>query len=220
MQTMVTAHSGCEGTPDNSLAYVRHALQGQADALEIDVHRRRSGELYISHDPSEAAQPNLQEVFSLLRGSGRKLNCDLKEPGLEQAVLALAEQSGVGQQILFSGEVAWEALRDERVRCRTLMNIECVLPEIAQAYHRGEMPGAETAGQAAQVFARTGALALNVNVKMCTLEILALFRERGVPLSVWTVNEEDAARRMLEAQVFNITSREPGMVCSLRNQRV
>lgn len=32
MHTMITAHSGCEGRPDNSLEYVQYALHCGADA--------------------------------------------------------------------------------------------------------------------------------------------------------------------------------------------
>lgn len=51
MHTMITAHSGCEGRPDNSLEYVQYALHCGADALEVDVHPKDDG-FYISHDPS------------------------------------------------------------------------------------------------------------------------------------------------------------------------
>ena len=36
--TILTAHSGADGFPDNSLVFVRHALASGADALEIDGH--------------------------------------------------------------------------------------------------------------------------------------------------------------------------------------
>ena len=63
MHTMITAHSGCEGRPDNSLEYVQYALHCGADALEVDVHPKDDG-FYISHDPSDGAHPDLKDVFS------------------------------------------------------------------------------------------------------------------------------------------------------------
>ena len=35
--TNITAHSGSDGTPDNSMEFVHYALTTSADALEIDV---------------------------------------------------------------------------------------------------------------------------------------------------------------------------------------
>ena len=113
MHTMITAHSGCEGRPDNSLEYVQYALHCGADALEVDVHPKDDG-FYISHDPSDGAHPDLKDVFSLIRGSGVKVNCDLKHPGIEHAVLTLAQACGVDEQLIFSGSVSLEAIQDPR----------------------------------------------------------------------------------------------------------
>ena len=115
MHTMITAHSGCEGRPDNSLEYVQYALHCGADALEVDVHPKDDG-FYISHDPSDGAHPDLKDVFSLIRGSGVKVNCDLKHPGIEHAVLTLAQACGVDEQLIFSGSVSLEAIRSGAAR--------------------------------------------------------------------------------------------------------
>ena len=34
---MITAHSGADGTKENSLEFVAYAMQTGADALEVDV---------------------------------------------------------------------------------------------------------------------------------------------------------------------------------------
>ena len=129
MHTMITAHSGCEGRPDNSLEYVQYALHCGADALEVDVHPKDDG-FYISHDPSDGAHPDLKDVFSLIRGSGVKVNCDLKHPGIEHAVLTLAQACGVDEQLIFSGSVSLEAIQDPAIRCRTFWNIESAMPAL------------------------------------------------------------------------------------------
>ena len=41
-QTMITAHSGADGTPDNSLVFVRHALTLPVDALMFDFNDSRA----------------------------------------------------------------------------------------------------------------------------------------------------------------------------------
>ena len=107
---LITAHSGCDGTPDNSLEFVRHALQTNADALEVDVRKTENGGLAISHDPIAADQdaPTLQAVFSLVAPTEKKINCDLKEPDLEEAVIGLAREQGLLQRLIFSGTVSLE----------------------------------------------------------------------------------------------------------------
>ena len=45
----VTAHSGCEGTPDNSLEYIEKALALQVPVLEVDVCVRNDGTPVLLH---------------------------------------------------------------------------------------------------------------------------------------------------------------------------
>ena len=40
MSAIITAHSGSDGTPDNSLEFVRYALSCPVEALEVDVRVR------------------------------------------------------------------------------------------------------------------------------------------------------------------------------------
>ena len=129
MKTLITAHSGCDGTPDNSLEFISYALQCGADALEVDVRAAEDGTLYLSHDRTDAACPKLSQAFQMLRSSPMRINCDLKQPGLEEAVLALAASQGVAGQLLFSGDVSTERMRrDPEVRSRTLLNVRPILP--------------------------------------------------------------------------------------------
>ena len=39
---MITAHSGCEGTPENSLASIEKGIALGADCVEIDVRDSRA----------------------------------------------------------------------------------------------------------------------------------------------------------------------------------
>ena len=40
---MITAHSGADGTKENSLEFVAYAMQTGADALEVDVRMGENG---------------------------------------------------------------------------------------------------------------------------------------------------------------------------------
>lgn len=216
IQTLITAHSGCEGTPDNSLEYIRFALGCGADALEVDVRFREDG-LYISHDSTGAACPSLKEVFALARESGMKLNCDLKEPGLEERVLELARSCGLAERLCFSGDVSPEALKNPAVRERTLWNVENAVPFYWERWQAGIPFTEEDARQAARVCREHGVRAVNVHYRFCTPAYMAAFRESGVGVSAWTVDSEEEVRRLLEAGAFNITSRRPRMALALRD---
>lgn len=215
MRTIITAHSGCEGTPDNTLEYVRYALTCGADALEVDI-RFWNGDFCISHNPPEESCPKLEEVFELVGKSSMLLNCDLKEPGLEREVLALARPYGIAQRLVLSGTVSAEAAADPEIQRQVFWNVENALPCFWEQYKAGIPFTEEAARKAAEAFQRQGAKVINIHYGFCTPENLKIFQEYGIGVSAWTVNDEAQARRLLRAGVYNITSRKPQMVLALR----
>ena len=44
---MITAHSGCDGTPDNSMEHILKAIELGADCIEIDVNMGSRSPLYL-----------------------------------------------------------------------------------------------------------------------------------------------------------------------------
>ena len=212
MKTLITAHSGCDGTPDNSMEFVAHALQCGADALEVDVRGKPDGTLYLSHDLTEDDCPLLIQTFQMLRGGSVRINCDLKQPGLEESVLDLARSCGAADLLLFSGKVSVEKMAaDPEIRARTLLNVRSIRPEEGGPSIEEQLEGLRETCRAC------GASIINVDYDMCTDPILDWLREAGIGVSAWTVNDEAAARRLLDHGVYNITSRRPGMVLALRD---
>ena len=102
----ITAHSGCDGTPDNSMEFVRYALGSEGDCLEVDIRKNQNEELILSHDETVEGAVKLSQVFELLKEKPeKKINCDLKTPGLEVSVYQLAKEYGVERQLIYSGTV-------------------------------------------------------------------------------------------------------------------
>ena len=217
MQTMITAHSGCEGTEDNSIAHIQCALCSGVEAFEIDVHPGPDGQFYLSHDPADSENcVQLSTAFSMLRGSKLKINCDLKAHGIEARVLEMASAWGVGDQLIFSGSVTPEAMAIPEIRKRTFWNLEEAVPALYDRYQQGQPPTAEDLQTALQVFRKAGASVMNLYYKCCTPELLEACRSAGILVSAWTVNETDEAQRLLDAGIYNLTTRRPGMVRQLR----
>lgn len=157
-------------------------------------------------------------MFSLIRGSGVKVNCDLKHPGIEHAVLTLAQACGVDEQLIFSGSVSLEAIQDPAIRCRTFWNIESAMPTLYAQCEAGIPLTEEQIRAAISLYRRCGVQIVNLYYGLCTQERIALLRENGILASVWTVNDVSCARQFLDAGVYNITTRQPVMVCGLRKE--
>lgn len=139
---------------------------------------------------------------------------------MERAVLALAEECGVRDRVILTGEVSPELLqKDAAVRAHTFLNLECAVPELAERYALGAMPTAAEAAAAVQTCRRCGVRVVNVYYPVCTPENLAAFREWGIGVSAWTVNDRREALRLLDAGVVNLTTRAPTLLCQLRESR-
>jgi glycerophosphoryl diester phosphodiesterase len=129
----VFAHRGARvEAPENSRRAFRLARKLGADAIELDVHRARSGEIVVHHDPvvrlpsgAEARIrdldlaelrridlgggeriPTLEEALGEL-GPRMAMNIELKglglrSRGLEREVARIVDEAGVGKRILVS----------------------------------------------------------------------------------------------------------------------
>lgn len=213
METLITAHSGADGRPDNSLEYVAYALECGADALEIDVRRQSGGALAIGHDDATGA-PTLAEVFRIAAGrSGVKLNCDLKEPGLEAEVCRMAEEAGLSGRLILSGTVdAFCGVSGAEI----YLNLEEYVPDLYLNYR--EIPDFEltAAENIASVCKRAGIRTVNAYQGLITRRFARTLAEAGLGLSVWTVNEAWELKWFLGLGVRNITTRKPALALSLR----
>ena len=208
----ITAHSGADGTPDNSLAFVRHALTLPVDAFEIDAHRRADGVLVIAHDSDPTGRydgcPTLREVFTLAaQRPALAINCDLKDAGLERAVGALFADCGGANPLFFSGTVA-PAQTPRGVT--VLRNAE----ELVGGFYDRMRAGEEVA--CAQDIAAScladGVTVANVYYRACTDRFRETLAAHGIGVSVWTVDAPADALRFQAAGAFNLTTRAPGVL--------
>ena len=205
--TVITAHSGCEGTPPNSREHILAAITSGAEMLELDI-RQRDGLLYLSHDEGEDPRDcvSFDEFLELISPvPALRVNCDVKTDGLVEPVMAAANAMGQGWRILFTG----------------------------QCNHRGELIASLGAdlwismwpGKDNDIAVRETADActaadpiLNVHLSMISEENYAYLQERGMNFSAWTVDNEADIRRFLEMGITNITTRKPRLALALRDE--
>ncbi len=222
MKTLITAHSGADGYPDNSLAFVDYALQSGADALEIDVRRGAAGELMLGHDAPAADAPALREALRRVAAHPAvRLNCDLKEPGLEEAVCDAAREYGLAGRVILTGTVdAERCARLARLRetAEVWLNIEEYVPRFYYNYR--EIPDFElrAAEEIAAVCARCEIGTVNMNQALVTRRFLENLAARGVGLSAWTVNDEESLRWFFARGAANVTTRTARTALRLRGE--
>ncbi|MFC6463614.1 glycerophosphodiester phosphodiesterase [Marinilactibacillus sp. GCM10026970] len=206
---LLTAHSGSDGTPNNSLEFLDKMIDYNVDCLEIDVRRAQNGQLYLSHDAISSMDSTnclleLDAAFKHIskRSSKILINCDLKEKGLEAEVQWTAEKRNLFDQVLFSGTVEpshlsiWD-------RDKILYNIENCLPNI---YKIQELKKAHF--DVLHYFCKKYKLhTLNLYYGFCTKEWIELCHQNNIQLSVWTVDNLEMIQAFEQQELYNVTSK-------------
>ena len=220
-KTLITAHSGADGTPDNSMEFVRYALTRQTDVLEVDVRMGKDG-LIVSHDETGEEAVALKDIFETLAAfKDTRINCDLKEYGLEEDVLALARACGLpAKRILYSGSVkpAEQSLVCPWREVEVFWNVEECIPDVYALDESGQgnpLTEEETEKLIADC-RKYDIRVVNINEKYVTPEFLSAMKENGLGISAWTVNEPERIREFLDLEICNITTRNFAAAMALR----
>lgn len=208
MKTLITAHSGSDNTPDNSLEFVSYALKTSADALEIDV-RKLNGKLVISHDEASDNLPTLQDAFSLvIQHPSMKVNCDLKESNLELEVCQLAASNHLEKRLILTGTVNADLFpMHEFPDVQVYLNIELYVPNLYLNYR--EIPDFElkAAEEILKVCHRSKINTVNINQVIVTRRFIEILKKEGVGISAWTVDIPLEMDWFFSKGVTNMTTR-------------
>lgn len=199
---MITAHGGALGTGRNSKIYFENISTFKADAIEVDVHRRR-GLLYLSHLPaffSYRKKITLAQAFAFAKKNNVKINCDLKGKGLVSDVIKLAKEMGVTDLLIFTGSVrltdsdvltegeAWvNRIKGLPYKAKNVEKIKKALDDTKNPHFAG----------------------LNVNKMYATDAFLAECARCGVKLSIFTVDSYRELKRLVPLRPANITTNYP-----------
>jgi len=224
----ITAHSGCEGTPDNSIASVLAGIASGADTVEVDVRLDPNGVLRLTHDIPEnfADAVTLEEAFQAVIGTDTAINCDLKHYEALYPTIALADQYALARdQFVFSGSVDVKMLlADPQIsrRARIFLNSE----EIA-IHLLGSRPAsrteemrlfAEDPAAIAELMKKAGAEALNAPFEHVPSALITSLRAAGIELSLWTANTDEDISRLLGEDLLSLTTRRPAAAVRLREK--
>lgn len=227
MHPYITAHSGCENTPDNSLESVRTGIALGADFVEVDVRLDPTGAPRLTHDMPAAydALLTIEDAFRAVAAAPRcGVNCDLKESAALRPALALADRCGVTpEKLAFSGSVPIPLLLAEPQLARRaafFLNSEIVCAHLmgddSPSYEAQFRYVAGHVAEIADLLDRTGAKALNAPYQGVPGPLLRALRAGGIALSLWTVNDEASLARLLKEDVLNITTRTVRSALRLR----
>jgi glycerophosphoryl diester phosphodiesterase len=233
---LVIAHRGFSWrAPENTLASYRLAMEVGAEMAECDVYLSKDGVPVLIHDATLTRTtngtgnvkaftvaelqafdagawkgkefvgeriPTLEEVLALVKGHMR-LVIEIKEPNIEQEVVNTIKKAGVlpGEVMIFSFH---------RSAVEKITQIEPGLPSLWLLSH---LPGKK--GQRAELLAQAiqiRASAVGLAKKRVDAAFVQMAHERGLPVYVYTVNEEKDMRMLAKMGVDGLISDRPDLL--------
>lgn len=225
---IITAHSGCDGTPDNSMEHILKGIELGADCIEIDINMDDQGKMWLTHNPLEDYSKcvPLDEALRVICESGLAINCDLKAENLLYPVLEAAEAAGFKREkLVFSGSVNVDLLRKDPAvakRARIFLNLEQIYPYLP--YDKPQSRAEEAVyfdahvEELAAIVKEVEAECVNPSFRMMSSERIALSLSHGINLSLWTVNEEDEQRTLIREDLVNLTTRNVAGALRIRKE--
>jgi glycerophosphoryl diester phosphodiesterase len=203
---MITAHSGCDNTAPNSMEGIIAALNKNVDFIEVDL-RLYKEKVYLSHDVVDGNQLDryvtFQEVLKLLALDKVNLNCDLKEIGVFEYALKDLREYGMEERAIFTGDYDNSKI-DTNAKYRYFLNVE---RKDLQLYNNIiEDQDADKIIDFYKNNKDSTMAALNMNYRSISPSAQTMFYTSGIPISYWTVDDPNEIDRLLQNNVFSITT--------------
>ncbi len=198
----LTAHTGCEDTPDNSLDSIRVGAAAGADVVEIDLRFDSQGKPFLSHDELKGGEPDLESAFKeLLKHEKLKMNVDCKTVDNLQIVQELMLSYGLSGRIFYTGiEEKDVPAAKETPLIPYYLNIKLKKSAVSNEKYINSI---------ADKVQQLGAVGVNLNFRQCSPKLVKIFRERGLLVSLWTANKKSQMLRCMSLSPDNITTRHP-----------
>lgn len=199
----ITAHTGCVGTEENSVESMEIGIANGANIIEFDVHFLKDGTPVLAHDEPTGNELKLEVAFQFLANHKEiRANVDMKATDNMSAVQSLAEEYGVMEQIFFTG-----------VGVDFLDAVKTGSPDVSY-YLNVDVEKSKATDKDYLLFLvekvkNAGAVGINFNYKSATKELVEIFHENGLLVSIWTVNDEYNMYKILSFAPDNITTRHP-----------
>jgi len=231
--TLVFGHRGASGLVkvENTIDAFKKAKEVGADGIETDIRRTKDGVIIINHNPTidnlVIKDSSLKELQDKAHELGYEL-CTL-EDGLKYCKDTIFmdiefKEDGYEKQAL---DLILKYLPLDQFYCRSfnmncLRNIHNLHPEIFTIL----LVGNEHAGfieRFNEVFPKkllkyTFAKGISPYTKEVILGYPTRMRNRNVYLSIWTVNDEDDMRRLINKSVDCIVTNYPDKALKIRKE--
>jgi len=240
VKSKVWAHRGSSAyAPENTLIAFELAIRQGADGIELDVQLTKDDKLVVIHDETinrvsgktgyvrdytlkelkafncnnkflqygEVSIPTLQEVYELIRPTNLTINVELKNSiilyeGMEEKLIELEYELDIGDRIIYSSFNHYSLMKlksiKNNVKTGILFQDEFIdIPEYA---------------------AKLGVNALHPALYILQIPgFIRSAKEKNLAINVWTVNDEEHMKSLVENQIDAIITNKPDLARKIVN---
>lgn len=206
-----TAHTGCEGTKENSLESIEKGYENGADIVEFDLNFDKNGNPVLCHDEPRGGEVTLDEAFEKVSEyENLKVNIDAKSDLYLEKVKPLAEKHGISDRIFFTG------IKDEFVESARKTGVAYYLNvAVENPSKHSEEYLLSLVGKVKEA----GAIGINFNKNNASSGLVEAFHESGLLVSIWTVDQKAKMYEILRLSPDNITTRNPGKMKTILEEK-
>ena len=237
--TKIFAHRGASAyAPENTMEAFRLAAEQHADGIELDVQMTKDRELVVIHDETidrvssgtgyvkdytleelrafsfdnhmdqyQGVQiPTLREVLELMKQEGMEVNIELKTgiywyPGIEKKTIELVCELGMEEKVIYSSFNHY-----------SIQEVKRLDPKAETAYlYSDVILNVENYAKDTGVHGLHPAV---YHLKMS--DFLRKYKESGLSVRVWTVNDEADMRTFIEENLEAVITNYPDKAIKIR----
>lgn len=238
----IFAHRGASGyAPENTILAFTLAYEQGADGIELDVQMTKEGEVVVVHDETidrvstgkgfvgsytleelrrfsfhnqmqeyegHAEIPTLREVLKLVKPWGMKVNIELKTgiywyPGIEEKTAGMVKEEKMEEAVIFSSFNHY-----------SIRKIREIMPDVETAYLFGDII-LDVQGYVE----RCRAEGLHIPLYQAKMQsIMKEYQRCGLPVRVWTVDEEEDLELLNRAGAAGVFTNRPDVAVKVRRE--
>ncbi|MFT8312837.1 MAG: glycerophosphodiester phosphodiesterase [Clostridium sp.] len=210
----ITAHAGCMGTKMDSIEAVEEGIKHGADIIEIDLNIDANGNLVLCHDKPKAFGKylRLEEVLEIIkREETVLLNVDIKDTKLLAKLNNTILGFGLKDRVFFTG-LDYQSLIDSmEILKGANYFINLGIPKLNVT----ELSNKDYLNRLIDELESLNILGVNINYRLVTPELINVCKERKMMSSIWTVDDNENMKRMIDLEVNSITTKRVDVLKNL-----
>ena len=229
METKIISHRGrtSRKSADNTLASVNDAIELKVEMVEVDIRQTKDSQIVCFHDPDiqgelirdldyseiiekDSQIPTLEQVLWSAKGK-IGIEIELKEPGYELEVVSIARDYFNYDKFVLKSFHPQVVERVKEIDQKIFAGLL-----VGSAYSFEQLFFTLKEAFTCTNFKQTNADFISPYYKIFEAGWFSRFTRNNVPIQVWTVNDVESIRTLINQQVHSIITDIPEIAIGIR----